>query len=150
MNTSKHRNSLALACTIALLASPVAFAGNDAEKQFKKMDTNSDGQISRAEHAAGAKLMFTQCDANKDNAVTAAEMDAAVVAHGEKPAKHDKSSAEKIKMIDQNGDGQLTTAEHTAGSEQMFGKMDTNADGTLSKEECDAAQKLFKKDKTTS
>jgi Ca2+-binding EF-hand superfamily protein len=147
MNTSKHRNSLALACTIALLASPVAFAGNDAEKQFKKMDTNSDGQISRAEHAAGAKLMFTQCDANKDNAVTAAEMDAAVVAHGEKPAKHDKSSAEKIKMIDQNGDGKLTAAEHEAGSDKMFAMMDKNSDGSLSKEECDEGHKSMKKDK---
>jgi hypothetical protein len=41
------------------------------------MDTNGDGKISRAEHAAGAKQMFAQCDANRDGIVTAAEMDAA-------------------------------------------------------------------------
>ena len=48
-------------------------------------------------------------------------------------------------MIDQNGDGQLTAAEHEAGTETMFTKMDKNSDGFLSKEECDEGMKLMKK-----
>jgi hypothetical protein len=150
MKTKQSRNSIVAACSLALCALPVAFAGPDGDKHFKMMDANGDGKITRAEHAAAAKQMFTQCDANQDGTVTAAEMDTAMTAKGEKPGKGEISSAEKIKMIDQNGDGKLTAAEHATGTEQMFGKMDTNADGTLSKEECDAAQKLFKKDKTTS
>lgn len=144
---SKNRTPLVLTCCLALVALPAAFAGGDSDKHFKMMDTNGDGKISRAEHAAGAKQMFLKCDANHDGVVTAAEMDAAAAAQGEKPGKHDKTSAEKIQMIDQNGDGQLTTAEHEAGTETLFAKMDKDGDGFLSKEECEDGQKMMKKDK---
>ncbi|MEO6567667.1 MAG: EF-hand domain-containing protein, partial [Opitutaceae bacterium] len=104
-------------------------------------------KVSRAEHAAAAKQMFATCDANHDGIVTAAEMDAATVAKGEKLAADDMTSAEKIQVIDENGDGRLTLAEHTAGTERMFGKMDKNGDGFLSKEECDEGMKMMKKPK---
>ena len=146
MNTSKNRTAFAVVCSLALFAVPAAFA-NDADKDFKQMDANGDGKISRAEHAAGAKLMFAQCDANHDGVVTATEMDAATLAKGEKPGKHDKTSAEKIQVIDQNGDGQLTAAEHEAGSAKMFALMDKDGDGYLSKAECDEGHKMLKKDK---
>jgi len=146
MNITKKKITV-LACSFALCGLPSAVAGNDADKHFKKMDADGDGRITRAEHAVGAKLMFTECDANRDGVVTAAEMDAAMALKGEKPGKGDKSSAEKIRVIDQNGDGKLTTAEHDAGTEKMFSKMDTNGDGALSKQECDAGMKEMKKDK---
>jgi Ca2+-binding EF-hand superfamily protein len=144
MNTVHQRISFAL---VWGLASVAAFAGPDADKHFKMMDANGDGKITREEHAAAARQMFQQCDANHDGIVTAAEMDAAMAAKGEKIGKDDKNSAEKIKVIDQNGDGKLTAAEHTAGSEKMFAQMDKDGDGSLSKEECAEAQKLLKKDK---
>lgn len=147
MNPGKNRNSIVVACGLALCALPTAFADSHGDKHFKIMDANRDGKVSRAEHAMAAKQMFTQCDANNDGIVTVAEMDAAMAAKGEKPAKNDKTSAEKIQMIDQNGDGQLTAAEHEAGTEKMFGLMDKNGDGSLSKAECDDAQKMMKKDK---
>ena len=90
---------------------------------------------------------FYNHDADRNGKVTAAEMDAAMAAKGEKPGKYDKTSAEKIQVIDQNGDGKLTVAEHDAGTEKMFAKMDTNGDGSLSKDECDEGQKLMQKDK---
>lgn len=93
--------------------------------------------------------MFAKCDANRDGIVTAAEMEASLKAEGIKADKYDKTAAEKIQMIDQNGDGQLTTAEHEAGSEKMFAKMDTNGDGSLTKDECDEGLKSMKKNKTT-
>jgi Ca2+-binding EF-hand superfamily protein len=127
------------------MTAPAALAGKSADKHFKKMDTDGDGKISRAEHAAGAKKMFAQCDVNRDGIVTAAEMDSAMAAEGEKPGKHDKTSAEKIQIIDQNGDGQLTASEHEAGSEKMFAKMDKDGDGSLSKDECDEGMKAMKK-----
>lgn len=134
-----------IACGLALCALPQAWAGNDADQHFKMMDANGDGKISRAEHAAGARKMFEQCDANHDGIVTAAEMDAATAMRGNKVAKDEKNSAEKIREIDQNGDGQLSTAEHAAGTEKMFAKMDKDGDGFLSKAECDAGMKLMKK-----
>lgn len=126
---------------LALFALPFAFAGGD--DLFAKMDTNGDGKVTKEEHAAGAKQMFAQMDANKDGIVTATEMEA--MSHG-KPAEAGTvaalSAAEKIKVIDKDGDGRLTAAEHATGSEAMFGKMDANGDGTLSKEECDAGHKV--------
>jgi Ca2+-binding EF-hand superfamily protein len=144
MKTKKQR-LIVMVCGLSLCALPHAFADQDSDKHFKMMDANGDGKISRAEHAAAAKKMFNECDANHDGIVTAAEMDASLVAKGEKPGKDDKTAAEKIKMIDQNGDGQLTAAEHEAGTETMFTKMDKNSDGFLSKEECDEGMKLMKK-----
>src|SRR5205823_6654994 len=99
----------------------------------------------REEHAAGAKKMFAQMDANHDGVVTAAEMDAAAKKRGMKPQRDEMSSAEKIAMIDTNGDGKLTAAEHAAGSEQMFARMDKNGDGFLSREECAEGMKLMNK-----
>jgi Ca2+-binding EF-hand superfamily protein len=136
---------MVVACSVALCALPAAFADQAGDKHFKMMDVNSDGQISKEEHATAAKKMFTECDANRDGIVTAAEMDASMSAKGEKPEKDDMNSVEKIQVIDQNGDGKLTLAEHEAGTVTMFGKMDTNGDGFLSKNECDAGMKLMKK-----
>jgi Ca2+-binding EF-hand superfamily protein len=147
MKTQGNRLRIALACSVAACALPAVSAGPDGDKHFAMMDANGDGKITRAEHATAAKKMFAQCDANHDGIVTAAEMDAAMAAKGEKPGKGDKSSAEKIKVIDQDGDGRLTAAEHEAGSEQMFARMDKNSDGSLSKEECDEGQKMLKRDK---
>jgi Ca2+-binding EF-hand superfamily protein len=147
MKTHFKRTSILAACALALGCVPAARADHDSDKLFKMMDANGDGKISRGEHAAAAKQMFTQCDANRDGIVTAAEMDAAMAAKGEKPSKDEKSSAEKIKVIDQDGDGKLTTAEHEAGSATMFAKMDTNGDGFLSKQECDEGHKMLKKGK---
>ena len=48
---------------------------------MEKMDTNKDGSISRAEHAAHADAKFTAVDTNKDGKVTQAEMDAHHKAH---------------------------------------------------------------------
>ncbi len=145
MPTGKSRISLIVAAGLALCTLP-AFADSHVDKHFKMMDANGDGKISRSEHAAGAKKMFAQCDANKDGIVTATEMDTAMAAQGEKPGAGDKSSAEKIKVIDQNSDGKLTAMEHQTGSEKMFAQMDTDGDGSLSKQECEQGMKKLKKD----
>ena len=44
-----------------------AFAhGDDKNNKFKSMDTNNDGQVSSAEHAAGVTKMFSGMDADRD------------------------------------------------------------------------------------
>ena len=110
--------------------SSLAVANNDHGDIMKTMDSNGDDAISADEHAAGAKAMFDGMDANKDGTVTAEEMEKAHP-HGDKKM----SSPDKIKAIDTNGDGQLSAAEHAAGSAAMFDKMDTDHNGSLSASE---------------
>jgi Ca2+-binding EF-hand superfamily protein len=108
-------------------ASSPAVANDDHGDMMKTMDSNGDGAVSADEHAAGAKTMFDRMDANKDGVVTAQEMEKA---HPQGDKK--MSASDKIKTIDTNGDGQLSAAEHAAGSAAMFDKMDTDHNGSLS------------------
>lgn len=116
--------------TAALLAGP------EAGKQFLAMDADRDGKVSAAEHAAGAKTMFETMDMDHDGIVTAAEMTAAhkaVTGQAAKPG--DMAAADKIKAVDDNGDGTLSAEEHAAGSKAMFARMDADKDGWLTKQE---------------
>jgi EF-hand domain pair/EF hand len=122
-------------CAVAL---PAAAFG-DEEPRFESMDTNADGKISPAEHAAAAARMFETIDANGDRKVTATEMAAAYQkTTGRKMDKGATSAAEIIKMIDSNRDGVLSSDEHAALAKAMFAGMDTNHDSYLSKAEVNA------------
>jgi Ca2+-binding EF-hand superfamily protein len=155
--------SLALAGT-ALAGGGKQHSGVGA---FKMMDTNNDGKISATEHGTGAKKMFEMMDANKDGKVTVEEMEAAQTAMmgkargttstamgdktipetADKPVTekgpmdktgHMMSAADKIKVVDTDGDGVLSAQEHEAGARSMFEKMDTDKDGNLTKNEMTA------------
>lgn len=129
-------NSKMFALIAGALVSLQALGHPDVEKEFSAMDADHDGKVSAAEHAAGAKAMFDKMDANHDGKVTAAEMTAAHKAiTGQHAAKSEMSAADKIKVVDTDGDGVLTADEHAKGSASMFAKMDANKDGFLSKEE---------------
>jgi Ca2+-binding EF-hand superfamily protein len=165
MNAPKSKTSIILACGLALVSLPCAFAEHmgehSADAMFKAMDTNGDGRVSRAEYAAHAQKKFDDMDANHDGQVTLAEMEAAhakmkadhakmkadMPMQGDKPMKEEMSAAEMIKMCDQNGDGQISAAEHAAHADAMFTKMDTDGDGFLSASECAAGHDEMKKDK---
>lgn len=126
---------------LMLMASSAAVAGDKS----KMMDSNGDGQVSAAEHAAGAQKMFADMDANKDGNVTAAEMDARHQAKAREGKATGMSSADKIKTIDGNGDGVLSAAEHAAGSQKKFAAMDSNRDGNLSQAEMQAGHDAMAK-----
>ncbi len=165
MSSAKTKTSLILACGLALVALPCAFAehhegGQSSDAMFKAMDTNNDGKVSRAEHAASALKMFTEADANHDGRVTLAEMEAAHVKmqadhakmkadmpmKGDKPMMMGMPAAEMIKMCDKNGDGQVSKAEHVAHADAMFTKMDKDGDGFMSASECTAGHEAMMKD----
>lgn len=124
-----------------------------ADDKAKMMDTDGDGMVSSAEHAAGAKKMFGEMDTNGDGRVTAAEMDAHKAAKMKDKAGKDgdrmkMSSADKIREIDTDGDGAISAAEHDAGSQKMFGKMDADGDGSISQAEMKAGHDAMKSRKT--
>lgn len=122
-----------------LVALP-ALAGPEAGKEFVTMDTDRDGKVSAAEHAAGARTMFVQMDADRDGRVTAAEMSAAHQAiTGRAAMLSDLSASEKIKVVDGDNDGVLTADEHAKGSAAMFTRMDGDKDGWLTKREMAAS-----------
>lgn len=134
--TARHPlRAMTLIGGIALSLS--AYAGGD---KAKMMDTDGDGNVSAAEHTAGAKARFVRMDANSDGVVTATEMDAGhkAMADSGRAMKDGRSSADKIKMIDTNGDGQLSAEEHAASSQAMFDKMDADNNGSVTEAEMKA------------
>jgi Ca2+-binding EF-hand superfamily protein len=161
-----NRLVLGFVISAGLFHAGYAHSHGGAAGMFQQMDTNGDGKISPEEHAAGAKKMFDMMDTNGDGKVTADEMTAAhekMMAKAgdekDKDAKHESakhedakheemSAADKIKVVDTNGDGVLTADEHAAGAKMMFDKMDTNHDGFLSKAELAAGHaKMMHKSK---
>ncbi len=69
--------------------------------------------------------------------VTGMAMSSAVA--GDKPGSHDMDKM--MKMMDSNGDGMVSAAEHAAHAKAMFDKMDSNHDGMVDKAEMDAGMK---------
>src|SRR5262245_54122554 len=134
--------ALAMAAAGGFALPSVARADN--EGRFETMDTNHDGKISMEGHAVAATNMFEKMDSNHDGRVTASEMEAAHKAiTGHKAEKGEMTAAEKIRMIDTNGDGVVSEPEHAAGAKAMFEKMDTNDDGFLTKAEVKAGHEKY-------
>ena len=113
-------------------------------ESFPGMDTDSDGFVTSAEYAKAAQTMFRLTDADRDGAVTVAEMDAAERAvGGSDMAQAALPSSEKtIALSDGDGDGQLTLAEYVGGSNGLFAKIDANTDARLDRAEWDAGHAL--------
>ena len=123
---------------------PSAAVAGSPDTTFEAMDDNDDGKISPDEHFAAASRMFDKMDSNSDGKVTAAEMTAAHPrVTGKKAQKNDLTAAEKIKLLDIDGDGALTSDEHAAGARSMFDKMDADKDGYLTKAELKSGQSKF-------
>ena len=109
-------------------------------ESFSGMDGDSDGFVSSAEYAKAAQTMFRLSDADRDGAVTVAEMDAAERAVGATGTSQTAlpSSEKTIALSDGDGDGQLTLAEYVGGSNGLFARIDANTDARLDRAEWDA------------
>jgi Ca2+-binding EF-hand superfamily protein len=115
----------------------------NAESEFARVDTNKDGQMSRAEietfqRAAATemrtrrnKAVFAALDSDKSGQISAAEFAKINAA----PIKVDVS---EVLRVDSNKDGQISLAEHRAATLDTFTQFDTNKDGTLTKAEVEA------------
>jgi len=128
--SSKLDRFLAFVFSVAVLwglALPSLAYANDVEMKFLEMDANSDGRISRDEHAQWASRMFERADANRDQVVTTAETTAP-----------DLKKVATVRKFDSDGDGVLKRDEYAAAAQAMFDKMDTDHDGYLTRAELKA------------
>ena len=99
---------------------------------IKAVDTNRDGMVSETEHVAGAKAGFDAMDVDHNGQVMTVEMDAYRKKMGN---TDDTSSATRIKAMDINNDGMVSSEEYAANSQKAFDAMDANHDGMLSEDE---------------
>jgi len=138
MNTK----SIIIACGLALAAlSAFANDDHDAATKFKRLDTDGDGRISRAEFAAAKQEKFNKLDANNDGVVSADEKAAAST--GKKHWWSSDKAADKSTM-DTNQDHQLSATEEAAAADRTFNRLDTNSDGYLSESEFAAGYPMKK------
>ncbi len=115
----------------------------NAEAEFSRVDTNKDGQMSRAEIEAiqlasitarvnaRNKALFAELDTDKNGQITPAEFARA------SPAP--KPDATPVLRIDTNKDGQVSLAEHRNATIETFTKIDANKDGLITGLEVKAA-----------
>ena len=135
---------------VCALSSPLA-----AHDMFRTMDTNHDGKVTAAEHAAGAKMMFDKMDTDHDGKITAAECDAGHAKMAKEEAKehegmkgmhekgmHRMSGADMVKQLDTDGDGTVSASEHASWSEKMFADADKDHDGSLTMAEMKSAMAM--------
>lgn len=134
--------ALALVTPAALLAQATAPQSvarativANAEAEFARVDTNKDGQMSRAEIEASQlkvitarvnarnKALFAEFDADKNGQITRAEFDRA------SPAP--KPDATPVLRIDANKDGQISLAEHRNATIDTFTKIDADKNGLI-------------------
>jgi Ca2+-binding EF-hand superfamily protein len=114
--------------------------------------------------ASKVQQHFTRVDANRDGAITQAEVQALHAKRGERLAKRaDRASrrdpAQRFARLDTNKDGQVTRAEIDAlrsaraqakapapnraqRGEQMFARLDTDRNGAITRAEFDARAQL--------
>ncbi|MFK7943320.1 MAG: EF-hand domain-containing protein [Paracoccaceae bacterium] len=116
----------------AALADDARKGGQRGAKLFERVDTNSDGLITRAEAAEFRTARFQRMDANGDGAVTFAEL--------EEKAKRriPERAAKRFERMDGNSDGKVTRAEFFERSEGRFARMDANGDGAITRDEVKA------------
>lgn len=135
--TMRHSISLLLAAT-ALCAAGAAVAAptTDADiqraakraefqqKMFDRIDTNHDGQISRAEYQAWVDARFDKLDTNHDGVVDADE-----IANSPATAERVHRRAERfVQRFDASGSGKVSKADFEAKAMKRFDNLSGGAD----------------------
>ena len=112
-------------------ARPRQFLVRRIEAEFKALDANSDGKLTKAEveAARGKPMLLLLADANKDGAVTKDELAKAFAGRG--AAVGDRVFA----ALDADKDGKISAAEWQASGERRFARLDRNKDGAVTLDE---------------
>ncbi|MFL9839386.1 hypothetical protein ABS767_00300 [Sphingomonas sp. ST-64] len=117
-----------------------------AERMMKRVDTNGDGMISKAENRAMVEARFARMDADKDGMIEQGERRGAGKAkwkrggerRGASKGMGRRGGAMAMMKADTNGDGAISKAEFDAMSSARFAKLDTNKDGKIDAAEMQA------------
>ncbi|HWA28407.1 MAG TPA: hypothetical protein VG734_22345 [Lacunisphaera sp.] len=124
-----------------------AFA-SEAEDLFHRMDGNGDKKVTTIEHATFAENQFKQADADYDGKVSAAECESAATTDKKKVDK--QATVTHMRLVDTDGDGQISQAENTEYARKSFVRADRNSDGVLTEDEFEkfyhATKEELKKD----
>ena len=143
------------AATLALLGSAPLFAQTGPQplpraqfqtamaEEFKQVDADQDGQLTRTEVENSQKAaiearvrarntaLFTRLDADKSGQISAAEFAAL-------PTTAPRADAAAFLRLDTDKDGKVSAAEHAAGTTANFNRIDKNKDGIVSAAEAKA------------
>ncbi|MGR3760205.1 EF-hand domain-containing protein [Roseobacteraceae bacterium NS-SX3] len=136
----KHTNFIAVIVASASLIGAGAalaqpgFGPHGARMSFEEIDSDGNGEISKAEMEAVKEARFAAADANGDGKLSLEEMQA-------QGAKRAAERAERmLKRLDSDGDGALSLAELPSPRRHgdMFTRIDADGSGGVSKEEFEA------------
>jgi Ca2+-binding EF-hand superfamily protein len=100
--------------------------GDFSQRILKRVDTDKDGKISKAEFDAEGSKLFAKLDQNSDGKISESEM----------PQRHwARFGGKMFDRMDADQDGKVTKAEFEAAGEKLFQRMDKNGDGVIEKDE---------------
>lgn len=133
---------LALGCVCALALGGVAVAGSSGaigfERFLERVDTDKDGNVSRAEAETFRQGRFTKADDNRDGVLTEAE----AILHAQRRAV--EMATKIFARMDANGDGRVLRSEYDTVSGQrldrVFRRFDANGDGLITRAEMRAGR----------
>lgn len=117
-----------------------------------RLDVNGDGNVSFNEMQQRMAERFRQMDTNGDGQFTRAEYDVYRAAHphrGNRPQRADggdhqpRRGVDFFSRLDADSNGSVTLAEFSAKTTARMQRMDTNHDGTVSHEEYLAGRQNF-------
>jgi len=117
--------------------------GQMDEMTFKKLDTNGDGVISKAEYNAFNARHFKELDTNKDGKLTLEELQGGHrpgMGHGDAGTMHGDATThldQRFNAADANHDGGLDReeAKDMPMLSQYFDEVDANKDGKVTRQE---------------
>ncbi|WP_278921203.1 EF-hand domain-containing protein [Pseudophaeobacter profundi] len=127
---------VAILATAAMLAATTAmakpgFGPMGPKAQFEELDSDGNGEITKAEMAAHKAARFGAADSNGDGKLSAEEL------HARGQELLAKRVAAMIRHMDQDDDGQLSQAEMGKRGDHgdMFARLDRDDNGSISQEE---------------